>query len=323
MKRVNPEFRSFLFLVAFVVLAATCTLGQDRSGGGSRQSERRGSARPVTVPVTIRLRESKPEKEVQIVDFIVKEDGEMQDIISVRRPTEVPLTLALLIQDDLVSSVATDTKTFADFIAHLPPGSRVMVGYIRTGSLEVRRKFTTDIEKAAAAVRPPLGLASAAPFNPYVEIIEALKRFDSQPAGRRAIIVVSDGLDIARGIDSASPSQSLDLERAIKEAQRRAVAIYSMYAPAASMAAGGNQLLLSYGQGSLERLSSETGGRAYFQGIGAPVSFEPFLKEIGSSLSRQLAVTYLSTHTGKGFHRLDIKPLDRGVELRHPAGYTR
>ncbi len=323
MQKVNPEFRSFLFLVAFVILAPTCTLGQDRSGSGSRQSERRDSARPVTVPVTIRLRESKPEKEVQIVDLIVKEDGEMQDIISVRRPTEVPLTLALLIQDDLVSSVATDTRTLANFIAHLPPGSRVMVGYIRTGSLEVRRKFTIDLDKAAAAVRPPLSLASAAPFNPYVEIIEALKRFDSQPAGRRAIIVVSDGLDIARGIDSASPSQSVDLERAIREAQRRAVAIYSIYAPAASMAAGGNQLLIGYAQGSLERLSSETGGRAYFQGTGAPVSFEPFLKEIDTSLSRQLAVTYLSTHTGKGFHRLDIKALDRGVELRHPAGYAR
>ena len=76
-------------------------------------------------------------------------------------------------------------------------------------------------------------------------------------------------------------------------------------------------------QSSLERLSNETGGRAYFQGTGAPVSFEPFLKDIDASLSRQIALTYLSTHTGKGFHRVEVKPTDRNVELRHPSGYTR
>jgi VWFA-related protein len=315
-------FRSLFLVAAFAVLAATGTTGQNPEGS-SRQSERRSSARPVTVPVTIRLREASREKEIQVVDFIVREDGEMQDVISIRRPTEVPLTLALLLQDDLVSSVTLDTKRFADFIAHLPLGSRVMVAYIRSGSLDVRRKFTTDLDKAASSVRPPFSLASAAPFNPYIEIIEALKRFDSQPAGRRAIVVVSDGVDIGRGIDSASPSQSIDLQRAINEAQRRATAIYSLYAPSASTQLSNNQLLTGYGQSSLERLSSETGGRAYFQGSGAPVSFEPFLKDIEASLSRQIALTYLSTHTRKGFHRLEVKPTERGVELRHPSGYTR
>ena len=196
-----------------------------------------------------------------------------------------------------------------------------MIGYIRSGSLDLRRKFSTDLDRAATGVRPPLGLASAAPFNPYVEIIEALRRFDSQPLGRRAIIVVSDGLDISRGVDSSTPGQSIDLQRAITEAQRRSVAIYSIYAPSA--VAESNPLLGTNGQSCLERLSSETGGRAFFQGTGAPVSFDPFLREIDNSLFWQLAITYLSTHTAKGFHRLDIKPLEKDIEIRHPAGYTR
>ena len=54
------------------------------------------------------------------------------------------------------------------------------------------------------------------------------------------------------------------------------------------------------------------------------MSFDPFLKEIDASVSYwQIALTYLSTHTKKGFHRLEIKPLERDVEIRHPAGYTR
>jgi VWFA-related protein len=195
-----------------------------------------------------------------------------------------------------------------------------MVGYIRTGTLDVRRKFTTDLEKAAKGLRPPMGLASASPYNPYVEVIEGLRRFDSQPLGRRAIILVSDGLDTSRGVDSSSPSQSLDLQRAINEAQRRSVAIYSIYAPSAT---GSGSLLGLNGQSSLERLSNETGGRAYFEGNGAPVSFDPFLKEIDASISMQIALTYLSTHPDKGFHRLEIKPLENDVELRHPTGYPK
>ena len=278
----------------------------------------RGPARPVTVPVTIRLRE-KP-VEMRFIEFILREDGEIQRELSRRSRVDSPMTLAFLMQDDLVSSVSTEARTVADFIKNQPGGSRAMMAYIRQGSLDVRRKFTNELDKVAQSVRPPLALASASPYNPYVEIIEGLRRFDSQPLGRRAMIVVSDGLDVSRGVDSSSPAQSLDLQRAITEAQRRSVAIYSIFVPSA---ASTGQVLNLNGQSCLQRLSSETGGRAFFQGNSAPVSFDPFLREINELLDSQIALTYLSTHTNKGFHKLDIKPLEGDVEIHHPAGYMR
>lgn len=299
-------------LLLALLLTSQLAIGQ----GGSRRS--RGAPRPVTIPVTVKV--NKPVSEIRVVDLLVREDGEVQSLLSIRRPSDNPVTLAVLLQDDLVSSIANEAKGVANFIRDLPDGSRVMVGYIRSGSLQVRRRFTTDLERAATSVRPPLSSASASAFNPYVEIVEALRRFDSQPLGRRAIVVVSDGLDISRGFDSSSPSSSIDLARAIREAQRRGVAIYSIFAPRAG---AGNGLLSANGQSSLQKLSNETGGRAFFQGTSAPVSFQPFLKEISSTLDRQIALTYLSTHPNKGFHRLEVKPLDRDVEVRHPAGYTR
>ena len=310
MPRFPKLFAPFVLLA--ILLASQVSAGQ----GSSRRS--RGAPRPVTVPVTIKV--NKPETEIRVVDLLVREDGEVQSLLSIRRPSDNPVTLAVLLQDDLVSSISNEARGIADFIRNLPGGSRVMVGYIRSGSLQVRRRFTTDLERAATSVRPPLSSASASPFNPYVEIIEALRRFDSQPLGRRAIVVVSDGLDISRGLDSSSPSNSIDLARAIREAQRRGVAIYSIFAPPA---VSGNRFLIANGQSSLQKLSDETGGRAFFQGAAAPVSFQPFLREISSTLERQIALTYLSTHPNKGFHRLEVKPLDRDVEIRHPAGYTR
>jgi VWFA-related protein len=307
---------------ALLIAAAVSLLltGQFVFVQGQRDGRNRGSAKPVTVPVTIRLREPKREVEMRFVDYVLREDGEEQTILSIRKPSENPITLAILIQDDLVSSISNETKGIANFVRRLPPGSRVMIGYIRSGSLDVRRKFTSDLEKAAAGLRSPMGLASASPFNPFVEVIEALRRFDSQPLGRRAIILVSDGLDISRGADSSSPGLSLDLQRSINEAQRLSVAVYSIYSPSAN---GSGVLLGANGQGCLERLSKETGGRAFFQGTGAPVSFDPFIREIDASISMQIALTYLSTHPEKGFHRLEIKPLERDVEIRHPSGYPR
>lgn len=302
----------------FILAATLCGLSLVVSAR-SQDGRQRGPAKPMTVPVTIRLRDSKP-VEMRIVDYLLREDGEMQTILSQRTPTESPLTLAVLFQDDLVSSVSVEARTIADFIRKQPGGSRVMIGYIHQGSLEVRRKFTNELDKVAQGVRPPLGLASASPFNPFVEIVEGLRRFDSQPLGRRALLVISDGVDISRGVESSSPGQSIDLQRAITEAQRRSVAVYSIFVP--SLVSSVQNLNLN-GQSCLERLSNETGGRAFFQGTSAPVSFDPFLKEINELLGKQIALTYLSTHPSKGFHKLDIKPLERDVEIRHPAGYTR
>ena len=281
-------------------------------------------ARPVIIPLTVRVKGAIPssELELQTVDLTVSEDGEPQTILSVRAlGTSSPINLIVLIQDDVVSSIGLETKSLAEFIRKLPRGSRVSVGYLRTGSLQVRQKFTADLEKAAKSLRGPMGIASVAPYNPYVEVIEALKRFDAQPAGRRAILMVSDGLDVSHGVDSSSPGQSLDLQRAITEAQRRSVAVYSFYAPAALTANDGN--LIANAQSSLQRLSDETGGRAFFQGFGAPTSFDPFLKELSATLDIQIALTYLSTHLKKGFHRVKITSSTPGVTLHYPFGYKR
>jgi hypothetical protein len=307
-----------LLAIGFAVMSQSAFAQAPSTNGGSPSG---GPGRPVTIPLTIRIKEE-TEFELQNIDLTISEDGEPQTIISLRGiGTNSPITLAVLIQEDLVPSVSNEIKALADFIKRLPKGSRVMIGYLRTGSLQVKQRFTNDLDRAASALRPPIGFANAGPYNPYVEVIEALKKFESQPLGRRAILLVSDGLDISRGVDSSSPSQSVDLQRAVNESQRRGVAIYGFYAP--TLVAASNPALVSNAQSSLLRLSNETGGMAFFQGLGAPVSFEPFLRELDISLQKQAALTYLSTHLNKGFHRIDVKSSTPGVRVAFPSGYVR
>jgi len=199
-----------------------------------------------------------------------------------------PLNMAVLIQDDLISQVANELGVTRDFIRSLPQGSRVMVGYITSGSLQVRQPFTDDLEKAAKSLRIPTSSQASSPFNPYVEVLEALKKFKSEWSNANAVLLISDGLDTSRGFDSTAAGQTLDLQRAISEANKRRVAIFSFYAPSVGLTSR-SRLAASYGQGSLNKLSNETGGSAFFQGSTGFVTFDSYFARLRDTLNRQYA----------------------------------
>jgi hypothetical protein len=197
-----------------------------------------------------------------------------------------PVNLAILIQDDLIGNVSNQLKMTKDFIKALPQGSQVMVGYITTGTLQVRQPFTTDLQKAAGSLRIVASSTAVSPYNPYVEVIEALRKFDSKSGNRNAILLISDGLDVSRGFDASTVLFSVDLNRAIKEANKRKVSVYSFYAPSVGLT-GGNRLAASYGQSSLNRISKETGGKAFFQGTTGFVTFDAHFKRFAQALNEQ------------------------------------
>ena len=199
-----------------------------------------------------------------------------------------PLNLAVLIQDDLVPQVGNELKVTREFIRSLPEGSRVMVGYITSGALQVRQPFTTDLDKAAKSLRVPIGSTSASPFNPYVEVVEAIRKFERGWSNANAVLLISDGLDTSRGFDSTAAGHTLDIERTISEANKRNVAVFSFYAPSVGLTSR-SRLASSYGQSSLNRVSNETGGRAFFQGTTGFVTFDSYFDRLRETLNRQYA----------------------------------
>ena len=202
-----------------------------------------------------------------------------------------PLNLAVLIQDDLISQVSNELGVTRDFIRSLPQGSRVMVGYITAGSLQVRQSFTTDLDKAAKSLRVPRSNVGSAPYNPYVEVLEALKKFDSTWSNANAILLISDGLDTSRGFDSTAAGHTLDIDRAIREANKRKVAVFSFYAPSVGLTSR-SRLAASYGQSSLNRIGNETNGKAYFQGVNGFVTFDSYFNRLRETLNRQYATAF-------------------------------
>ena len=201
------------------------------------------------------------------------------------RRVRVPLNIAVIIQDDLVTRVGNELRVTGEFIRTLPAGSHVMVGYIRAGSLQVRQPFTTDLDAAARALRVPVGSTSASPYNPYVHLRDAIKLFPGGGENRGAVLLVSDGLDTSRGFDFTSTVDSIDLNRAVREAKSRGVSVYSFYAPSAGLTSW-NRLAVSYGQSALQRVADETGGRAFFQGTDY-VTFNAYFDRLARTLNEQ------------------------------------
>ena len=313
--------RTIVLSISFLLLFNTVFAQKDDE---RKMQKGQDDVRIMTIPITIFTKKELKQKQagefVEAGDITLKENKDDQTILSIRSVSNTPLSLAVLIQDDLSSNVNLQLKDLANFIRSLPNNSRVMVAYIRGGSLQVRQKFTQDLDEAAKSLRIVISSSTVAPRSPYDGVQDALKRFQGQPNGRRAILLISDGLDVSQGVNGSSPGQSIELDQAILKAQRNSVAVYSFYS-AATYTESGNSTLVNNGQGSLNKLSEETGGEAFFQGTFTPVSYQPFFRDLTLTLSRQFALTYISTHMKKGYYKINIISTNPEVKIEHPKGY--
>ena len=230
---------------------------------------------------------------------------------------QAPLELVILIDDSLDTGVGINLDDLKKFIRSLPAGTRVAVAYAQNSSAQLRQNLTDDKEAAAKALRLPLGLRDSF-SSPYLAVVDLLGRLPATK-GRRAVLLVSDGIDLMRGVSGSSPASNNELRRAIEQAQRRNVQVYTLYASGSGRIRR-NFFLVSNGQGALSRLALETGGEAYFQGFGTPVSFEPFLEDLSQALSQQYLLTFRAAPGEKaGFHRLRVTTEVPGVELMAPT----
>jgi len=315
------QFSKLTVALLFVGIFCSFSVAHgDKEKEKKQKKENQQKVRTMTIPISIftkkELKENQAGEFIEAGEIIVKEDNDQQTILSIRSVTNTPLHIAVLIQDNLSSNINLQLDEIKNFIKKLPTDSRVMVGYLRSGTTQVTHKFSTDLEKAAGSVRAVIGSSSVAPNSPYEGVEEVLERFDALPTGRRAILLVSDGLDLS----SPSSTQSLELDQAILKAQRRGVAVYSFYSSASLTENGGSRVILN-AQSSLNRLSEETGGRAFFQGTVSPISLQPFFKDLNLALNRQFALTYLSTHLKKGYHKVQVLSTNPEIKIEHPKGY--
>jgi hypothetical protein len=224
------------------------------------------------------------------------------------------LYLAVLIDDSLDSGVASQWNDLKAFFAEQPATTYISVAYARNGTAMLAQDFTNDHQLAAKALRIPLGTGGAF-SSPYLAVLDLMKRWPSS-GDRRSILLISSGIDYFRGGFSFT---SPDLNPAMERAQKQNINVWSIYAPDSGHRSRGF-FRISRAQSNLSQLSDETGGESYSLGTGAPVTFKPYLDEIGVHLSNQYLLTFNGSGGKKGrFERVHVTTELANVEFITPS----
>lgn len=271
------------------------------------------------VTVTVQTRRPGTYPVVNPDDLRVYENNQSRPVVSwvAAKAESSPLDLTILMDDSIRTTVSLQFRDLANFFQTLPTGTRVQVAYASYGGTSLGQNFTTDYRLAAKALRVPVG-AMVAGGSIYDSVTHVLKTWP-QDGHRRALLLISDGIDINQGYQQSEPWLNMQLQRAIDLAQRTDVPIYTIFARGARSLER-NGFLLINGQGCLARLSSETGGQSYFQGTHTPLAFAPYLNQFANDLDHQYVLSFQPLPAPKaGYQRLRVTTEVPDVRLLAPT----
>jgi hypothetical protein len=224
------------------------------------------------------------------------------------------LYLAVLIDDSLESSVASQWGDLKAFFMAQPENTYIAVAYARNGSASVAQDFTKDHALAGKALRLPLGNAGAF-TSPYLTLQDWMKRWP-ETGERKSIILFSSGVDYFRGsFDPVDP----DLDTTVAHAQKQNINIWTIYVPDAGHI-GQREFRVFNAQSNLSRLSEETGAESYYLGFGTPVTLKPYFDEIQMHLNNQYLLSFVGNGGKKGkFERVRLVSEVPNVEFLVPS----
>jgi hypothetical protein len=263
---------------------------------------------PVSMVVTVEAKRGKTVPAVEQQDLKVAEDRTPRAVTGFipLRGEHGGLQLMLLVDDSARESFDTEIGSIKQWINSLPTGVEVAVGYMRNGMAAFTQQFTADHGAAANAVRLPFG-AAGGDVSPYDSLSDAIKKWPVAKAERREVVMISSGIEaLGGGIGMDNPY----VNKGIADAQRAGMVIFTIYSPSVGHY-GHSFWRETIGQSFLSQLADETGGESYINTIGPPVSFAPFLEEIGMRLQNQ----YLLTFDAKPEKKAGLQPVR--VQVNH------
>ena len=290
--------------------------------------------RPVYVTAIVTDRQGRPMTGLSLKDFEVRDDDVVQQIESVEARAVQPRRLALLLDEFHVADadaprVREALTLFVD--RQLRPDDLVVVlkpldslPSIRlTGDREEIRRAIASFEGRAGnyAPRTPLeeqtvgrspALAESARSQIVLSAMRALATRVGTPAGRPAIVLVSEGFAPE---PNAIPARALpDLGTVERFANRYDVPVYAIHPQDLASA----PLTLDGPDAVLRRLAAQTGG-VFFSGSNISGSLE----QIGRELDGGYLLTYRPAHGDDAkFHSINVRVLRRDAHVRTRGGYV-
>jgi hypothetical protein len=199
--------------------------------------------------------------------------------------------LVLLIDDGARSSLGTQLEDITSFVKTLPPNVKVAIGYMQQGRTTFATPLSDDHEKVLSALHLPGGSPGYA-ASPYFCLSDLAKNWPSNDFGaRREVVMVTDGVD---GYQLHYDPEDPYVEAAMNDAVKAHLVVYAIYwVSRGRVDATGYEN--SAGQNLLQEVTQATGGKSFWQGLGNPVSFQPYFEELTRRLRNQYELGFVST----------------------------
>jgi VWFA-related protein len=259
-------------------------------------------------------------------DFTVYEDGKLQTITDFTRETDVPLTLALLVDvsESQERLIDVERRAAHDFFTHvlrqkdeaflISFGAEAELLQDSTNSpkllLDGLNQLRLSVPVGGLHPGPVPTMQNQAGTILYDAVYLAANEKLKGDVGRKAIIVITDGVDTGSKISR---------DQSIEASQRADSIIYSIFyqdAAAYGPFGGGGG-----GYGELQRMSTETGGRVFR--VDRKYTLEDVFRDLQEELRSQYSITYTPTnskHDGT-FRKIDLKTSTKDYKVQTRKGY--
>jgi hypothetical protein len=231
------------------------------------------------------------------------------------RGPEARLELVILIDSSARSSLGSQFGDIEHFVNGLPPNTKAAIAYMMNGRAVFAGPLTADHAAVLRALHLPGGSPGSS-ASPYFCLSELAKNWPSGDRGaRREVVMVTDGVDnYERRFDPSDPY----VEAAINDSVRAGLVVYSIYWKNQGLA-DNTMYANNTGQSLLNEVTDATGGKNLWNGIGNPVSFQPFFEELSRCLDNQYELGFSARLDGKpAAETLKVKVDGPGIEVTAP-----
>ena len=206
-----------------------------------------------------------------------------------------PVELVLLLDSSARTSLGTQFGDIQKFVGEMPPNTRMAIAYMING----RAEFASQLSPSAADVLKGLHVSNGIPgsnASPYFCLSDLAKNWPSHDrTARREVLMITDGVDnYDRRYDPEDPY----VESAINDSVRAGLVVYSIYWKDMGRFNNG-WYETNAGQNLLLEVTQATGGNSYWEGLGNPVSLEPYFQDVRRRLNNQYELSFTAPSNGK------------------------
>jgi VWFA-related protein len=311
----------------------------------------------VNVLATVRDQKGRIFSDLSKDDFVLEEDGKLQEILYFSRQTDLPLTIGLLIdtsisQARLIDDERSASYQFLDQVLRPEKDQAFVIKFdFDAELLQDLTKSRNSLQRALNALRVPLqlrrsGNGSGIPVPPGIvfpqwpggrrgggrrggpypggqprmqgggtvmldSVYLASDEILRNEEGRKAIILISDGVDHGSKVDE---------QEAVDAAHHADTLVYAIrYYDSGAYAGmlGGEG---STGSRALKRVSQETGGRMFE--VSKKLTLSEIYHQIQEELRNQYNIGYTPPDTGEtGFRHIKLLTKDRKLRVVTRSGY--